>query len=218
MSTSGRRKSLKTFCAVPLGLMAGAAAAGASATGPAGGKKPDDPLASRLDALESKARITEILHAYARANDRKDLELLRACFWPESTHKHGGFDGLSSDFVGFAWKIIGGLKYTAHHISNVSVEVDGDRAFSECYYFAHHRRDAKDGGGEEDAFFEGRYLDLHERRNGEWRIIRRRGLADYSTVAKAATPYDQWPQGQHSLAFPDDDYYRMLSGFRGGAG
>jgi hypothetical protein len=199
-----------------LGAMLVAGVAGMAAGGPASARAPGDAMAKQLDELLSRARIEEVLMAYARGNDRVDETLLRSCFWPESTHKHGKFDGKSRDFVGFAMKIISGLKFTAHHISNVSIQVNGDRAFSECYYLAHHRRDRKEGGGEEDAWFEGRYLDDFERRNGVWKIIRRRGLADYSPPATpAATPYAEWPAGQHSLRYPDDDYYVMQNRFRG---
>ncbi len=200
------RRSLWSLVAVPMGLAA--LASGAKAA-------PRDTAAARLDRLEAKEAVTAILHDYARANDRVDEALLRACFWPDSRHHHGGFDGTSTDFIGFALKILRTVKYTAHHISNVSVEVKGDRAFSECYYLAHHRRDAKTGGGEEDAFFEGRYIDILERRGGAWKIIQRRGLSDYSTVVPAATPIASWPAGQHSGRFPDDDYYRMRAAFAG---
>ena len=205
----GRRKALGAL------LAAGLAAGAASRLGaqPAAGKATDD----RLEQLWSRAAIEEILFAYARGNDRNDPDLIRSCFWPESTHQHGGFSGSSQDFVTFAAAIIGKLKHCAHFITNVSVRVDGNRAFSECYYFAHHRRDAASGNGEEDAFFEGRYLDFHEQRNGVWKILRRRGLSDLSIVTPAATPYAAWLAGQHSLHSRDDDYFRMLAEFEAGA-
>jgi len=210
--TNGRlkRRSLWTLLALPLGLAAAGTASRASAQG-----APAD-MATRLDQLESRQQITELLYAYARGNDRVDAELLRACFWPESTHKHGGFDGTSSDFIDFAIKIITPLKFTAHHISNVSIELKGDAALSECHYFAHHRRTAKSGEGEEDAFFEGRYIDRLERRGGVWKIIQRRGLSDFSTVLPAAKPFAEWPEAQRSHRFPDDDYYRMRERLRSG--
>lgn len=210
MQDTDRRKALGAlFAAGAAGAMASSASA-APARGAAHGD-----MAAQLDKLLSRVAIEEVLVAYARGNDRLDADLLRACFWPESTHKHGGFSGKSIDFVNFAAKKVAELKYAAHHISNISIEVDGDRAFSECYYFAHHRRVKADGSGEEDAFFEGRYLDDFERRAGVWKIIRRRGLSDYSPPAvPAADTYDKWPAGQHSLRYPDDDYYAMRSAFR----
>ncbi|MET0270467.1 MAG: nuclear transport factor 2 family protein [Sphingomonas sp.] len=203
-----RRRALWAMAALPVGL----AAAGAASKGPPRPVVGGD-MAARLDRLESMEAVAAILFDYARANDRLDEALLRSCFWPESRHKHGGFDGASRDFIDFAVKILRTVKYTAHHISNVAVEVKGDQAFSECYYFAHHRRDAKTGGGEEDAFFEGRYIDRLERRDGVWRIIQRRGLSDYSIVEPARAPMASWPAGQHSERFPDDDYYAMRRAF-----
>lgn len=207
MQDEDRRKALGVL------LTMGAAAAtatGASAARPAG----RDDMAKQLDMLVSRSQIEEVLVAYARSNDRADADLLRSCFWPESTHKHGKFDGKSSDFIGFAFKIISGLKYACHHISNISISIDGDRAFTECYYFAQHRRPAKEGGLEMDLFFQGRYLDDFERRDGVWKIIRRRGLSDYtSPPIPAATSYAEWPAGQHSGKYPDDDYYAMKAQF-----
>jgi len=210
MQDTDRRSALSAFLAAGA---AGAVTSSADAAPPRGGGHGD--MAAHLDKLISRAAIEEVLVAYARGNDRLDGDLLRSCFWPESTHHHGGFQGKSIDFVNFAIKKVADLKYTAHHISNVSIEVDGDRAFSECYYFAHHRRPKTDGSGEEDAFFEGRYLDDFERRAGVWKIIRRRGLSDYSPPAiPAPDTYDKWPAGQHSLRYPDDDYYAMRNAFR----
>lgn len=199
-------------------LVAGAAAGGqtvqAKAKAPA--KRPLS-LAEQVDALASRATIEEVLFDYARGNDHCDEAMIRDCFWPESTHKHGGYDGTSSGFVDFAMKILPKLKYSKHHITNVSVRVKGNRAFSECYYYAHHRRDRKDGTGEEDAFFEGRYIDLFERRGGTWKIIRRRGMTDWNSPATPAeAPYSAMVPGTHALRSKDDDYYKMLAIFEAG--
>jgi SnoaL-like domain len=173
--------------------------------------------AATLDQLASRWGIEEVLFDYARGNDHADEAMIRGCFWPESTHKHGGFDGSSTGFVDFAMKILPALKYSKHHISNVSVRVRGDRAFSECYYYAHHVRTRKDGGGEEDVFFEGRYIDLFERRAGVWKIIRRRGMSDWTSAATpAAVLYAALPTGSHALRSKDDEYYRMLALFEAG--
>lgn len=208
MENHGRRTAMGAMLAIGVGATAGTTHAA----------KPQlrNRMAEQLDELTARAQISEVLLDYARGNDRLDQTLLRSCFWPESTHKHGKFDGKSSDFIGFAMKILATVKFTAHHISNISIQVKGDRALSECYYLAHHRRDRKEGDGEEDAWFEGRYLDDLERRNSVWKIIRRRGLADYSPPpTPAATTYAEWPAGQHSLRYPEDDYYAMLTKFRG---
>lgn len=166
----------------------------------------------RIEALEARVAISHLLYAYARACDRADEALMRSCFWPESTHKHGQFEGLSSEFVKFAFTIISRMKYAAHHISNPTVEIRGARAFSECYFMAHHRR-AADDGSEADDFYEGRYLDFHERRDGVWKIIRRYGSSDFvSAAVPANVPFAQWTAG-HSDRAPSDQYYAMRREF-----
>lgn len=171
----------------------------------------------QLDALSSRAEIEEVLYAYARGNDHGDDAMIRDCFWPESRHKHGRFEGSSSDFVGFAMKIGSTLKYSKHHISNVSIRINGERAFSECYYNAHHRRPDKAGTGEEDQWFEGRYIDLWERRDGTWKIIYRRGTTDFnSPVTPADAPYSALPAGGRAERSKDDAYYSMLARFQAG--
>lgn len=168
--------------------------------------------AAQLDALTARWAVEEVVLDYARGNDHADEAMIRGCFWPEATLKHGGFDDAASGFIDFAMKILPSLKYCKHHISNVSCRVNGDRAFTEAYYYAHHLRDRKDGGGEEDVFFEGRYIDIFERRAGVWKIIRRRGMTDWNSAATpAATPYSAMAPGTHALRSKDDEYYRMLA-------
>lgn len=211
MGDLDRRKALGAAA-----LMAGLAASGSASAAPSRGRSSS--LTEQVDVLLSRAAIEEVVLDYARGNDLADEAMMRGCFWPESTHKHGGYEGSSTGFVDFAMKIVNRLKYCKHHITNVSIRVKGDRAFAESYYYAHHRRPNKDGTGEEDAFFEGRYIDLFERRAGTWKIIRRRGMSDWnSPVTPAEAPYSALPPGTHALRSKDDEHYRMLAIFEAGA-
>ena len=56
-------------------------------------------------------------------------------------------------------------------ISNVLVDVDGDRATSECYVMAFARVRTDDGTG--DSLTTARLLDRLERRDGRWGIAHR---------------------------------------------
>lgn len=173
-------------------------------------------IEARLALVEAKLAVADLLHAAARANDRKDIAGMRASYWPEATTRHGGYDGPSSGFIDYAVPIIERCLFAAHHISNVQVEVSGNRALAESYYLAHHRRKAADGASEEDAFFEGRYIDLCECRDGVWKILFRRGLSDFSTIAPASDMRADWPLGKRSEPLPDDDYYAFITAFREG--
>ena len=90
-------------------------------------------LAQRLDQLEAKQTVTDLIHAGARANDRQDLDAMRACYWPDAITWHGGYKGPSAGFIDFAVPIIARCLQAAHHVSNVLVEVQGDRALAESH-------------------------------------------------------------------------------------
>jgi hypothetical protein len=136
-------------------------------------------LEARLDAMEAREQIAQVLYRYCRGWDRRDEDLIRSCYWPEGWLTHGVYDGPAADFVGFGLSRTAHVLGVRHVINNVMIELDGDRALSECYFAAIHRRPAASGQGEEDYFLEGRYIDRFERRSGEWRILRRRGLNEF---------------------------------------
>lgn len=164
-----------------------------------------------LQDLLDRQAITEILYLYCRACDRADEVLLRSLFHADSRHRHGGFDGLSQDFAGFAMKIIGKAKATKHVLTNVSIELDGDVAFAESHYSAYHRATNRDTGLEEDNFSGGRYLDRFERRNGGWKIAARVGLIDYEKFqAPTERGAAQLPPAARSRRLGEDALYELL--------
>ncbi|MDX3899120.1 MAG: nuclear transport factor 2 family protein [Sphingobium sp.] len=168
-------------------------------------------LARSVRALEDRQQITDVLHRYARGWDRFDADALYASFHPDSTHQHGGFEGLSVDFIKFGLEMCAPVHAMTHLITNVSIWLDGDRATSECHFLAHHRRDS-DGGGQEDMFLKGRYLDRFDRRAGEWRIAHRLGLHDFERIVQPAdrTLADA-PADQLGHRKPHDPLYAMLA-------
>ena len=174
-------------------------------------------LQARLEAIEAREQITQVLYRYCRGWDRRDEDIIRSCFWPEARHQHGAFDGLSMDFVAFGLTLTAKVKGVRHAISNVMIELSGDRAISECYFTAIHRRPTPDGASEEDRFLEGRYIDRLERRDGEWRIIHRVGLNDFEQVQpRSDVGLASLPPEARSRRKPDDRLYAMLAEFREG--
>ena len=165
-----------------------------------------------LAALLAKQEIGEVLYRYCRGCDRADEGALRACFHAGSVHRHGGFDGLSDDFIALIMRTVLPLKSSTHMISNVMIELNGDRAVSECHFLAHHRRDKADGTGEEDMFLKGRYLDRFEKRAGAWKIISRTGLHDFERIVEPADrTLSNAPLHQRGRKKPDDPLYAMLA-------
>ena len=138
-----------------------------------------DPL---LEALQSRAEITEVVLRYVRSIDRCDEEMLRSCFHPDARHRHGSFDGLSADFCGFALEVCRKVVATHHQLGPVSIDLQGDVAFVETYFTSHHRFGAEPPPGgqpHEDRFMGGRYVDRFERRDGVWKIADRRGINEW---------------------------------------
>jgi SnoaL-like protein len=217
-----KRSARRALFGLPLGLAAIAVLArpARAAAGKHGASSIEGAIA-RLDAqaelTDARRQITEVVHNYARANDRVDEALFRSCFWPESTHQHGAFKGKSSDFVTRAIGIVSKLRTCSHLITNVSIEVAADKAVCECCFLAHHRRTKKSGEGEEDFFIKGRYLDRFEKRDGVWKIIHRRGLSDFVRVFDPAdTSLDAAPPEQLSIHSTEDPIYGMLADLHAG--
>lgn len=159
-----------------------------------------------LEALLHKQAILEVLYRYCRGCDRSDEATLRACFHPDSTHCHGGFEGSSTDFCALALKIVGSTKASKHVLSNVLIELEGDCAVSESHYFAYQRQVDTASGAETDYFTGGRYLDRLERRDGVWRIVRRVGLIDFERREPAQTL--RYAPAALGGRYPSDALYR----------
>jgi len=218
MNPMPKRSALRTLLAVPLGL-AGAAALTAkpAAAADKGTRAELERLAARVAVTDAREQITEVLHRYARGWDRQDEATILDCFWPESTHQHGAFKGLSRDFTTASFKATRNVRIMSHMITNVSIEVAGNKAVSECYFFAFHRRPSKTGPGEVDWFLKGRYIDRHEKRGDTWKIAHRRGLHDFSrTFDPADTSLDASPPEQLGQPKPADPLYAMLDELRAG--
>lgn len=213
-----KRTLLRSLVALPI-----ATAAATPALAETHDRESDRELLQRLVAAQretdARQQITDVLFRYARGWDRRDGDAILSCFFPDSTHQHGGFKGLSHDFVNVALKATTQVKSMNHLITNVSIALADERAVSECYFFAHHRRPVKDvAGAEEDWFLKGRYLDKFENRDGVWKIVHRRGLHDYArTFRPADTSLDAAPADQLSQHKPDDPLYAMLAELHAGS-
>ena len=157
-----------------------------------------------LQMIIDRQAITDVLLRYARGADRLDIDCFRSVFWEDGGYEDSVVEGEARDFIP---SLIGDtvrsfFDTTQHFISNVRIDFEGaDLAFTECYFLAFHvvpaNREALDAvlGPERMAelgadytrryeiFVAGRYLDRFERRRGEWRVKKRRLVADWTTTA-----------------------------------
>lgn len=129
-----------------------------------------------LQDLLDKQEITENLTRYMRAVDRGDLDTLRACYLPGAVEEHGGvYSGPADSYVDSIARTLTHPKaLTTHVLSNVLIDLDGDRADVECYVTAFAR--VKAG----DTLTVARMVDVFERVDGRWGVRHRRLLWEWN--------------------------------------
>jgi ketosteroid isomerase-like protein len=169
-------------------------------------------LAPAVQALLDKSEITELLTRYLRAIDRGDIARLRACYADGATEEHGGI--YAGPAQGYIDTIEAALRHPrsvgTHTLSNVLIDIAGDRALSEHYVLALTR--VKADGVVRDCLVASRIIDDLERHDGRWLIARRRLRFDWSQ--ELGPRPDRWVGGQldpanllHGAKFPDDPIY-----------
>jgi len=148
-----------------------------------------DAAQAMIAELHDREQIRELMYRYARGVDRGDIELLTSVFWAEGTDKHGHFDGPAAEFArgvvqrGDAVKIAGN-----HHITNMIIDIDGDRAHVETYFLAFHPHNDSQVRVEMGVM-SGRYIDVLERRDGSWKILRRQVISDWTREDFGGPPW-----------------------------
>lgn len=161
---------------------------------------------AKLQLVLDRQEIEQVLKTYCRAIDRCDLELLKTVYHPEGTDDHGSFSGNAFEF---AEMIIPALRESitdgVHTVTHCLIDVDGDFATSESYYWAYQRSHPGEAAvtaffGEDyaaaqkaagtidlhhDYYCGGRYIDLFERRDGKWKILRRKITNEWNDIRPA---------------------------------
>lgn len=163
-------------------------------------------MSPELDRLVAEQAIVRQLHHYARSMDRCDTALGRAVFHEDSIVDYGEmFQGSGYDFVDFALNAHQAMTTHVHCISNIVVTVSGDRGGSESYVQVRLR--LPQDKGYLDLCNYGRYIDEWERREGSWRIARRRYIHEMD--AKQRVESGDYPcHGRRDLS---DASYGALS-------
>ena len=91
-----------------------------------------------LQSVLDKMEIHELLARYARGVDSKDWELWKAVFTPEAIIDYssaGIAAGSRDDVAKWLEQGLGPVPMTQHFISNIEVDLDGDRATTRAMFF-----------------------------------------------------------------------------------
>jgi hypothetical protein len=150
----------------------------------------------RVARLLDKQEIQEVVYAYCRGIDRRDLDLVRACYHPDATDEHGSFSGTVDAYLEWVDGLLARYCWTMHFVGNILIDFskaesnpagheDGkgesdevDIAAAESYGISLHRsEEAKPYLNLAIGF---RYLDRFERRGDRWKIAERVAVSEWS--------------------------------------
>jgi len=158
------------------------------------------------DQTADRQAITDLIYRYCRAVDRLDHELGYAVWHTDGTADYGEsvYQGSGRGFIDF---VIGQHRQTlgqSHQVTNIILELDGDRAASESYHIA-ALRIMRDGQMHEITV-RGRYIDRWSKRDGCWGIDHRITIRDFDDI-RPVTPLSSVTAGRRD---PGDPSYAVL--------
>jgi hypothetical protein len=158
-------------------------------------------ISEELMALLEREKIRDCIACLARGEDRRDAELIKACYWPDSTTDYGVFVGSFDQYL--AWVVPGSpaIPVTQHVLGQTVIKLKGETASCETHVNSYHRIIM--GAEERDTVIGGRYLDRLEKRGGEWRIAQRTMLYDWYQDFGVSV---DWSQGVMGMPFSANHY------------
>jgi hypothetical protein len=162
---------------------------------------------AQWQAVADKQAITDLIYRYCRSMDRIDAELGYSLWHDDAVADYGDiYRGSGRGFIDFVCERHRGLIAQSHQITNVIVEVGGDRAGSEAYVFATVRLQAGEQLKQMSVW--GRYIDEWARRDGRWAIAKRVTVLDFDEI-RDVTPMSVTDRGRRDRTDPS---YAVLRG------
>jgi len=172
-----------------------------------------------LQQVWDRQEITQLMYRHARSLDRIDAKLMKSTYWPDAIEEHQDpifpelfhYKGNDHAFVPSAMASFKKLKVTQHRISNILIELNGDKATAETYVWAYHVHE--ENGVEKEGILGGRHHFLLEKRRGEWRIKHRSTLFDWNQNQNATAIWSKnFNEKYYHKDDRSDDSYNYLSG------
>ena len=185
--------------------------------------------------MSNRDEIENLLGLYCRAIDRLDVELLKSVYHPDGVDDHGA---ISANAHEFADRVIAMLRDTCvstlHTVTHSVIDVRGDAAAAESCYLAIHtvaageaaigkffgetylaeQRKAGRLNGRHEYVCAGRYLDELAKRDGVWRIVRRKMTNEWGACRPESMVSEGIPGAFTVTGRRDreDPVYRLLLG------
>lgn len=145
-----------------------------------------------LQTVADRQAITELIYRYCRAVDRIDPELGYSIWNDGAVADYGAiYQGSGRGVIDLICAQHQHLLCHSHQVSNILIELDGDRAGSEAYVTANLRLQAGDQLKQISIW--ARYIDQWSRHDGRWGIDKRVVIRDFDEIrdATAMSPGDE---------------------------
>ncbi len=161
---------------------------------------------AEIQKLLDERAITRVLHAYCRAVDRLDEDLLVSTYHPDSYDDHGVFKGNGQEFARFCIKALKERTLaTSHRMSNIMIDLEGRDARSESYVIARHL--VESDGVQKLETAGARYIDQFSQREGQWKIASRVVVVDWGKVEDINQLFPGFDRYNQGTRWPDDLVY-----------
>ena len=156
---------------------------------------------SRLYALADRQAIADLIYRYCRSVDRLDIPLGHSIWHDDATADYGAevYQGDGRGAIDHICAQHRRMLHHSHQVSNVLIDLDGDRAGSEAYVTAALR------GYRNEQLIQmtiwARYLDRWSRRDGRWGLEHRSVIRDFDEV-REVTPLHHHDDGRRDRSDP----------------
>lgn len=167
---------------------------------------------ARIEELLDREAIRDCIYRYCRGVDRADEASLRSSYWPDAYDNHGAYAGPVEGFFAWAKQVWKTGARNVHQVGNSLIEFRGPASAAVETYFTALQRGAGKDGVVRQFLMAGRYCDLFEKRNGEWRVAERAVAYDWVDEQSPPTASESerfGPRQPIGCAFPDDAVYRI---------
>jgi hypothetical protein len=154
--------------------------------------------------------IQQVLARYCRGIDRLDRSMLEGAYWEDGFDDHVVFSGKPAQFIDWVLGYLSKDQGSMHTLGQCYLTGCEPRLIGETYFNAQHQR--SDAQGAFIGYSSGRYLDVFEKRGGEWRIFTRRVILDirHRKALDEHAAFAGFPQRNVGRHGPEDESYRIL--------
>jgi hypothetical protein len=139
-------------------------------------------MTSVESTLADRQAITDLIYRYCRSVDRLDVPLGHSVWHDDGVADYGAsvYRGDGRGVIDFICAQHGKTLHHSHQVSNILIDVDGDRAGSESYAIATLR--IRRGEKLRQIMVWSRYIDSWSRREGRWGLDRRLAIRDFDEI------------------------------------